>query len=298
MQFDVVIIGGSFAGLAAALYLGRAHRSVCVLDTHQPRNRFAEASHGFFAQDGSDPKTMLATMRQQLSAYPTVAFVNEAAVDASGNSGGFEVALPGGSTIEGARLLLAFGISDILPSIPGLSERWGKSVLHCPYCHGYEVSGQRLGVMNVSPASLQQALLVSEWGPTAFFLNGADLDDPSLNQLQRRSIEIETDPVVGLFGEQDRLSTIRFADGRSRSLDALFISPRNRLNSEVAERLGCDIQDGPHGKFISVDDLKMTTMDGVFAAGDITRSMHNITFACGDGVMAAMAMHRSLVLEG
>lgn len=297
MHYDAIIIGGSFAGLAAALYLGRAHRSVCVLDTQQPRNRYADASHGFFAQDGSDPRTLLATMRQQVSAYPTVGFINEAAVGASGDSGGFDVALSGGSTVMGARLLLAFGISDILPDIPGLPQRWGKSVLHCPYCHGYEVSGQRLGVMNVSPASLQQALLVSEWGPTIFFLNGAEIDGPGLDQLKRRNVEIELDPVSELVGEQDRLSAVRFADGRSQPVDALFISPRNHLNSKVAEQIGCDIQDGPIGQFITVDDMNMTTVEGVFAAGDIARTMHNISFACADGVMAAMTIHRSLVLE-
>lgn len=296
MQYDVIIVGGSFAGLAAAIYLGRAHRSVCVLDTRQPRNRFAEESHGFFAQDGSDPKTMLATMRQQVSAYPTVHFISEAAVDAFKEGGGITVALSGGSTITGARLLLAFGISDVLPNIPGLPERWGKSVLHCPYCHGYEVSGQHLGVMNVSSTSLQQALLVSEWGPTTFYLNGAEIDGPRLDQLKRRSVEIEPDPVAGLVGEQDGLSAIRFADGRSRPLDALFISPRSHLNSKIAERIGCDIQDGPLGQFITVDDVKMTTVARVFAAGDIARTAHNITFACADGVMAAMAIHRSLVL--
>jgi len=296
MQYDVVIVGGSFAGLAAALYLGRAHRSVCVLDTSRPRNHFADASHGLFAQDGSNPRALLATMREQISAYPTVQFINEAAVGAVMEGGAGRVALSGGSTVEGERLLLAFGISDVLPSVPGLPERWGKSVLHCPYCHGYEVSGPRLGVMNVSSASLHQALLLSDWGPTTFLLNGAELDGRSLDQLTHRNIEIEPDPVAGLLGERDGLSSVRFIDGRSRLLDALFVSPRYRLNSILAEQIGCDIQDGSLGQIVTANDMKMTTVDGVFAAGDITRSMHSITFACADGVMAAMAMHRSMVL--
>lgn len=297
MHYDVVIVGGSFAGLAAALYLGRATRSVCVLDTSQPRNRFADASHGFFAQDGSEPRTLLTTMRQQISAYPKVQFANEAAVDAVKVDSGFQVSLSGGSAIAGARLLLAFGISDILPTIPGLSERWGKSVLHCPYCHGYEVSGRRLGVLNVSPASLQQALLVSDWGPTTYYLNGEDVDGPDLDQLKRRGIAIEPGLVTGVEGTGQSLSAIRLSDRSSQLLDALFISPRNRLNSTLADKLGCEILSGPLGQVISVDDRQMTSAEGVFAAGDISRSMHNITFACADGVMAAMAMHRSLVME-
>lgn len=297
MHYDVVIVGGSFAGLAAALYLGRAHRSVCVLDTSQPRNRFADASHGFFAQDGAHPRTLLATMRKQISAYRKVQFINDAAVDAAKDGGGFQVSLSRGSTITGARLLLAFGISDILPTIPGLPERWGKSVLHCPYCHGYEVSGQRLGVLNISSASLQQALLVSDWGPTTFYLNGEAMDGPGLDHLKRRGITVEPAPVTGLAGTGQALSAIQLADGSSQPLDALFISPRNRLNSTLADKLGCDILSGLLGQTITVDDRQMTSVAGIFSAGDISRSMHNITFACADGVMAAMAMHRSLVME-
>jgi thioredoxin reductase len=297
MQYDAIIVGGSFAGLSAALYLARARRSVCVLDTQKPRNRFASESHGFFAQDGSDPRAMLTTMRRQISAYSGVEFINEAAVAASTESIGLKVGLSGGSTIVGARVLLAFGISDILPSIPGLPERWGKSVLHCPYCHGYEVSGRRLGVLNLSPASMQQALLVSDWGPTTFFTNGAKIDEPSLNQLKRRRVEIEPAPIVRLEGEQEQLSTISLTDGGSRQLESLFIAPHYRLNSGIAGHLGCDVQNGPLGQVITVDETKLTTVPGVFAAGDIARHMHNITFACADGVMAAMAIHRSLVLE-
>lgn len=297
MRYDVIIVGGSFAGLAAAIYLGRAHRSVCVIDARQPRNRLANESHGFFAQDGSEPGAILDTMRRQISAYPTVHFINEAAIDARKDSGDIKVALAGGSIVAGSRLLLAFGVSDILPDIPGLSERWGKTVLHCPYCHGYEVSGQRLGVLNVSTMSLQQALLVSDWGPTTFYTNGADLDGTGLEQLQRRNIEIERDPVAGLVGEQLMLSAIQFKDGGLRPLEALFISPQVALNSRIADQIGCGLQNGPNGQFIVVDGTMMTTVQGVYAAGDIARITHNITFACADGVAAAMAIHRLLVLE-
>lgn len=295
MNYDVVIVGGSFAGLAAALYLARASKRVCVLDTSAPRNRFARASHGFFAQDGSTPQHLLATMREQVSAYPTVQFLGEAAVSAAREGEDIQVDLLGGSRVGGGRLLLAFGISDILPDIPGLPARWGESVLHCPYCHGYEVSGRRLGVLNLSPASLQQALLVSDWGPTTFFANGATLDGPSLDQLARWDVNIEPLPVAALEGEGAKLSAIRLADGRRSPTDALFISPPNRLNSNLAAQLGCDVAATALGHAIVVDEAKLTTVAGVYAAGDITRAMHNITFACADGVAAAMAIHRSLI---
>lgn len=297
MPYDAIIIGGSFAGLAAALYLGRARRSVCVLDTQKPRNRFASESHGFFGHDGANPQTILSTMRRQLSAYSSVEFMMEAASAASIEGDSVVVTSASGQAIEGARLLLAFGISDEMPSIPGLAERWGKSVLHCPYCHGYEVSGERLGVLNLTPASLHQALLVSDWGPTTFFTNGAEIDEASLTALKRRNVDIERHAIVGIDGAPGQISSIQLADGRSRPADALFIAPRYRLNSDVATQLGCYIQKGPLGPIITVDDSKATTLPAVFAAGDIARPMHNITFACADGVTAAMAIHRSLVME-
>lgn len=295
MTYDAIIVGGSFSGLAAALYLARARRSVCILDTALPRNRFADASHGFFAQDGANPSDLLATMREQVLAYPTVRWINEAVVNASGRKDNFEVVLSGGSVIQGTRLLLAFGVSDILPDLRGLAERWGKSVLHCPYCHGYEVSDRRLGVLYVTPASLQQAQLIAEWGPTTFFFNGAHIDDASLEPLRLRNIEIERSPIEELRGAPGKLAAIQLSDGRTRPLEALFVGPRNRLNSEIAEQVGCQIETGQLGRSLVTDEFKSTTVEGIFAAGDISRTAHNITFACADGVMAAMAIHRSLV---
>lgn len=191
MQYDAIIIGGSFAGLSAALYLGRARRSVCVLDTRQPRNRFADASHGQFAQDGSDPQAMLTTMRAQVAAYPTVRLVEAQAVDAVRDAEMFIVTLANGDLVRGATILLAFGITDMLPDLPGLAERWGRSVIHCPYCHGYEFSDRRLGVLNLSPMSAHQATLIPEWGPTTFFLNGETIDPETAAELERRGVTID-----------------------------------------------------------------------------------------------------------
>jgi len=239
MRHDALIIGGSFAGLSAALYIARARRSVCVVDTGLPRNRFAQHSHGFFSHDGSAPHAMLATARSQVAAYPTVTFVDGAAATAVKRSDGFTVTLASGEELESVRLVLAFGISDDLPQIPGLAERWGASVLHCPYCHGYEFSGQRLGVLYTSPKSIHQAMLVSEWGPTTFYLNGGfEPDDGSLAELTKRRVAIERASVKALHGDGSRLSAIELADGRLAATDALYVGPRTRLNSEIAQRLG------------------------------------------------------------
>ncbi|HEY0037457.1 MAG TPA: NAD(P)/FAD-dependent oxidoreductase, partial [Longimicrobium sp.] len=255
MPHDAIIIGGSFAGLSAAMYLARGRRSVVVLDTGLPRNRFAAQSHGFFGQDGSEPGAMLATARSQVAAYPTVTFIDGAAVSAAGESDGFSVALETGDVLESRRLVLAFGISDELPSIPGLAERWGNSVIHCPYCHGYEFSGQRLGVLNLSPMSIHQAQLISEWGPTTLYLNGGPEPDPAaLASLRQRGIAIEPAAVTALHGEGAELSSIELADGRTAAIDALYLGPRTRLNSGIAQQLRCELDGGPFGSIIRTDD--------------------------------------------
>lgn len=297
MHYDAIVVGGSFAGLSAALYLARARKRVCVLDLGDPRNRFAAHSHGFFAHDGADPADLLEGMRKQVAAYPTVTLLPEAAVDAVEKDGSFSVTMWCGDIISGKRLLLAFGISDILPETPGLAERWGASVIHCPYCHGYEFSGRKLGVLNVSATSHHQAMLISEWGPTTFYLDGAKLDADMTQSLEGRGVSIETGAVRRLAGSGRNLSRIYLSENKVQPIDALFISPRYHLNSRIAEHLGCMIENGPLGQTIKVDQSQMTSVPNVYAAGDISRTAHNITFACADGVMAAMAIHNSLVFE-
>jgi len=296
MHHDAIIIGGSFAGLSAAMYIARARRTVCIIDTRSPRNRFAARSHGVFGQDGSTPVAMLATARSQVAAYPTATFIEGEAVSAAKAPDGFTVKLATGDALEGTKLVLAFGITDELPAIPGLAECWGHSVLYCPYCHGYEFSGQRLGVLNMSPMSLQQAMVIPDWGPTTFYLNGGDeLDNASLAELQKRGVAIEPAPVRSLHGDGTRLSSIELADGRMSAVDALYLSTRTRLNSDIAQQLGCEMEEGPFGSVIKTDAAKRTTISGVYAAGDIARPSHNITWACADGVTAAIDLHHALV---
>lgn len=296
MRHDAIVIGGSFAGLSAATYIARGRRRVCVLDTGHPRNRFAAHSHGFLAHDGSDPRALLAAARAQVAAYPTVTFVDGQAIEAAADDGGFTVRLATGGTIGAAKLVLAFGISDELPAIPGLAERWGRSVLHCPYCHGFELSGQSLGVLSVSPRSVHQAMLIAEWGPTTLYLNGAPLPDANvLEQLRARGVAIEPERLQSLHGDGEGLSAVVLVDGRRSPVDALYLGPPTRLNSTIAEQLGCELDEGPFGPIVRTDETKATTVPGVFAAGDITRAVHNVTWASADGVTAGTSVHRSLV---
>lgn len=296
MRYDVIVIGGSFAGLSAAMQLARARRSVCIIDAGQPRNRFAAHSHGFFGHDGANPLELITQARAMVLAYPTVSFITGEAISARKEADDrFTIALDSGDTHSASKLVLAHGVQDALPEIPGLGERWGVSVLHCPYCHGYEYFGQQLGVLRTRPGSPHQALIVSEWGPLTYFLNGHDdLDADTRAELERRTITIEPTPVAELLGEAPSLDGVRLSDGRFVEIAALFIAPEVRMPG-LAEQLGCAFDETPNGLVIRTDAMKQTTIPGVFAAGDIATPMWNATLASADGVMAGAAAHRSLV---
>jgi thioredoxin reductase len=295
MQHDVIVVGGGFAGLAAATYLARGRRSVRVLDTGKPRNRFAAASHGFLGQDGSSPRKILADARAQLLAYPTVELIDAEASAARIIDDGFSVTLATGEEMTASKLILAFGLCDALPDIPGLPERWGETVLHCPYCHGVEFSDQPLGVLYRVPMSIHQASLIAEWGPTTLYLNGAGLSEEDAGMLAGRGVTIEPAAVARLVGERPSLSAIELVDGRRPAIRALYLAPESSLGGPLAEQLGVEVQEGPLGPVIRTDDDKMTSVPGVYAAGDIARMPHSVSWAVADGVTAGVSAHRALV---
>ncbi|TCW67565.1 MULTISPECIES: NAD(P)/FAD-dependent oxidoreductase [Burkholderia] len=294
---EVIVIGGSFAGLSAAMQLARARRGVLVIDAGRPRNRFAAHAHGFFGQDGKPPAQIVDEAAAQLAAYPTVqriaGDVRTAERDADGR---FHVTLADGSRASADRLILATGIRDELPALPGLAERWGVSVLHCPYCHGYEVSGQRLGVLASHPLSVHQAILIPDWGPTTWFTQGVvDANEEEAALLDARGVRIERSPVVEILGDAPRIEALRLADGQVVPVDALFVGAHTAMACDLAQQLGCAFDDGPLGPVVRVDAMKQTSVAGVFAAGDASTPMTNATFASASGVMAGVAAHRSLI---
>ncbi len=305
--YDAIVVGGSFAGLSAAMQLARARRRVCVVDAGQPRNRFAAASHGFFGQDGEPPLAMIEQARRKLLAYSTVTLRQGLAVSATAQQSagspesGFEVVLDDGATMEAHKLVLAFGVLDGLPDIAGLRERWGASVLHCPYCHGYEFAGQRLGVLYHSPPSGMHAQLIADWGPTTLFLNGETTLEPSEHErLRALGIAIEPAPIAALEGPGQALRGVRLqatggGDACVVPLDALYVAASTRPSSPLAEQLGCAFDDGPMGPFVRTDANKMTTVPGVFAAGDLTLMRHNATLASAEGVLAGVSAHQAMV---
>ncbi|WBS05720.1 NAD(P)/FAD-dependent oxidoreductase [Pseudoduganella sp. SL102] len=299
MMFDAIIVGGSFAGLSAALQLARARRSVLLVDAGQPRNRFAATAHGFLGHDGKPPQQIRAEAREQLARYPTVTFADGSATAATRAGDGFVVEIEGtgGQRQEhGRRLVLSTGVRDELPDLPGLAERWGSTVIHCPYCHGYEVAGSTLGILGGDAMAAHKAALIADWGPAILFTQGGE--EPATEQaalLAARGVAIERVPVAALLGNTPDLDGVRLADGRVVTLGALFVSPGAKPASPLAGQLGCAFDEGPFGPYVRVDERKQTTVPGVFAAGDAATPMHSATLASAAGVLAGVHAHQSLV---
>lgn len=292
---DVIIVGGSYAGLSAALPLARARRSVLVIDAGVRRNRSASAAHGFLTQDGVPPAEVAALGREQVLRYGTVRWLDGHVDQAEAVDGGFRVTVSGQPAQLARRLILATGVVDGLPDIPGLAPRWGRSVFHCPYCHGYELERGRIGVLATSPMSIHHALMLPEWGPTTFFLNGVLAPDAGqLAELAARGVAVEAGAVRSLGGAP---VDVEMADGRVFPLAGLFVLPHTTMAGPLAAQLGCTLEEGPLGTFIRTDETKATSVPGVFACGDAARAAGSLPFAVGDGAMAGVAAHRSLIFN-
>jgi thioredoxin reductase len=292
MVHDVIVVGGSYAGMAAALQVARARRKVLVIDAGVRRNRFATHAHGFLGQDGVDPATIAAQARSQLLAYPNLSWVEGTVVDAVAAGAEFALTTGDGRAFAARRLVLALGVTDVLPGVPGLAERWGRFVFHCPYCHGYELDGGSIGVLATGPASMHQALLLPDWGPTTLLLDGTFVQNEGQRaELQARGVSVEATKVTGISGEAD----VELADGRVLRFAGLFTAPRTYPSGDIASRLGCALDDGPLGPYLRTGPRKDTTVPGVFACGDIARPAGSVSIAVGDGAMAGTAAHQSLI---
>lgn len=292
---DVIVVGGSFAGISAALALARARRRVRVLDTGLPRNRFSGAAHNVFAMDGTPPLDLLAKGRAQLEAYDTVVFESVRATAAAAVDDTFALTLENGETREARRLVLAYGVADQFPDLPGFVDCWGKSVLHCPYCHGYEVAGRRWGTLIPAQAVAHAVPLYSDWtGDLTVFADGAELDETARDAIARHGARLVAEPVIGIDHVDGQIRTVR-TEGGVYEIDALF-SPRRVLPSaDLAEQLGCDHETMGLATFVRVDDKRQTSVAGVYAAGDLAHAMHSVSAAIGHGTAAGAFAHQSLL---
>jgi thioredoxin reductase len=292
MMYDVIVIGGGYAGMAAALQLLRARRTVLVIDAGMRRNRSAGHAHGFLGQDGVPPGRIAAEARGQLESYPDLTWVDGEAISLNGERDAFEVTLLDSQIFQARRVLFATGVRDALPAIKGIEERWGRSVFHCPYCHGYELDRGHIGVIASGPMSPHQAELLTEWGTVTFFPNGAlALEDEECDALKTRGVIIEDAEIERLDGEAD----VCLADGRALSFAGLFVATSVSPASPLPERVGCKIEETPMGAMIRTDTAKQTAVPGIYACGDVASMPHSVSLAVGDGAMAGVQVHRSLV---
>ena len=292
IRHDVVVVGGGAAGLSGALVLGRARRRVAVEDAGSPRNAPAAHMQGFLSRDGMPPADFLAAGRAEVTAYG-VELIEDQVV---GVDTGFAVRLASGQTLEARRLLIATGVRDALPDIAGARERWGRDLLHCPYCHGWEVRDQPIGVLGTRPDAVQHALLVRQWSDdVVFFVHTMDLGPDERRRLEARGVQVVQGAVARLVVEADRLTGVELVDGRLIPRVAVFIRPVNVPHADgLLSGLGCDVdQDG----FPVVGASGQTSVVGVWAAGNVVDPRLQVITSAGAGSAAAIALNADLVME-
>ncbi len=290
--YDVVIIGGGAAGLSAALVLGRARRRVLVVDAGAPRNAPAAHMQGFLSRDGTPPADLLEAGRAEVRRYG-VEIVEDRVVDATA---GFQLRLAGGRTVAARRVLLATGAVDALPDVPGARERWGRDFLHCPYCHGWEVRDQPIGVLATGPGSVAHAHLLRQWtDDVILFTDTHPVSAEEHATLAARGITVVDGPVQRLVVTDDRLRGVQLADGRVIARDALFIRPALRAHLDApAAALGCDLD---AGGLVRADADGRTSVNGVWAAGNATNPRAQVITAAGEGSAVAIAINTDLVQD-
>ncbi len=294
--FEVIIVGGSYAGLSAAMALGRSLRRVLVIDSGAPCNRQTPHSHNFLTRDGETPAAIAAEAKRQVLAYPTVQWREGRAVAGEKSETGFVVQTEAGETFRAEKLLFATGVRDLMPELDGFAACWGISVLHCPYCHGYEVHGQPLGVLANGEAALEFGRLIHHWSrDLTLFTNGpATFPDSHRQELDQRGIRIVEQPIRALDHRQGRLRQVVFENGEAHALTALFARVPFRQHCPLPEALGCQLTDAGH---LRVDDMQQTTVAGVFAAGDNTTGFRTVSFATAAGTKAGAIINHQLIGE-
>ncbi|WP_086768489.1 NAD(P)/FAD-dependent oxidoreductase [Streptomyces bobili] len=298
-SYEVIVIGGGAAGLSAGLVLGRSRRRTLVVDAGEPRNAPAAHMQGYLSRDGMSPAEFLATGREEIARYG-VELVRDRAVDATRDDG-FTVTLAGGRTVRARQLVVATGLKDELPPVEGLAERFGRDVLHCPYCHGWEVRDQAFGVLATSPMSVHQALIVTQWSKdVTLFLHTvteAELSADDLRRLAAAGVRVVPGEVAGLVVEDDRLTGVRLGDGSAHARETLFVAPRAVPRTDLLARLGAEMTETPFGVYPVVDGRGLTTVPGLWAAGNASGFAEQVINAASRGYRAGAAINGELLLN-
>ncbi|MFW0794097.1 NAD(P)/FAD-dependent oxidoreductase [Gordonia sp. CPCC 205515] len=298
-NFDVAIVGGGAAGLSAALALGRSLRSVVVLDAGHPRNAPAHGAHNLLGNEGISPLDLLAKGRTEAAGYGVDIRATEVRDITRNSNGDFDIQTSDARRVSARRLLLATGLVDELPDVPGVAELWGSSVLHCPYCHGFEVRGKRIGVLGTSPMSVHQTMLFQQLSDDVILFTHTmpPLSEEERQQLSALGVQIVDGPVARLDIADGSLRSVELADGTSIDRDALVVAPRFVVVSELYTRLGGTLAEHPAGQIIPTDPMGATDLPGVWAAGNNTDLAAVVAVSMGAGVMAGAAINADLIAE-
>jgi thioredoxin reductase len=294
--YDVIVVGGSYAGLSASMALGRSLRKVLVVDSGSTCNAKTPHSHNFLTQDGMTPAAINERAMQQVSQYTTVQLINDMVVRAKRTSHGFEVILRSGKAVFCRKLIFATGIKDQLPDIPGFSPCWGISVIHCPYCHGYEYRGKKTAILASGEAAMHYASLVGNLTASlSIFTNGnAGFTDEQIVKLRKHNISIHEEEIVKIEHESGHLRNIVTKGGDSLRFDALYFRPPFVQHSDIPQAFGCEINE--HG-YLKVDGFQKTTVEGIYACGDNCSMMRSVANAVSTGNVAGAAVNKDLALE-
>jgi thioredoxin reductase len=296
MNFDVIIIGGSYAGLSAAMALGRSTRKVLILDTNKPCNRQTPHSHNFITHDGNTPSEISKLALAQVLKYPTVILKNEEANVAQKTEIGFDIKTNLGNIYSAKKLIIASGIKDIMPNIKGFSECWGISVIHCPYCHGYEAKDLKTGILANSDRGFHIASLVNNLTKDiTMFTNGkANFTTEQLSKLENHNISIVEKEVIEIVHENGYVNSVVFADNTKMNFNAVYAAIPFEQNSAIPLELGCDYTEN---SLIKVDSSYKTNIPGVFACGDCAVMPRTVANAVGSGNITGAMVNSELTME-
>ncbi|MEI7057141.1 bifunctional NAD(P)/FAD-dependent oxidoreductase/class I SAM-dependent methyltransferase [Nocardioides sp. CCNWLW239] len=297
-HLDVIVIGGGAAGLSAALMLGRSRRRTLVIDSGLPRNRFAAHMHGVLGHEGLDPADLLRKGRDELATYDVgIRPGRVARLDETDH--GVSVLLEDGERLTARIAIVATGVTDELPDIPGLAERWGATVLHCPYCHGWEVRDRRIGVLTTSPLSMHQAQLIRQWSDdvVVFTAGLGPMQEADEQRLRARGVTLVHSPVVEVLGEGDQVTAVRTEDGQTTEVGAIFTAGTLRPHDGFLTHLDLERTDTPVGSFLAVDATGKTSSDRIWAVGNVSNPMANVPISMSAGTMAGSFVNATLVTD-
>jgi len=296
MDFDVIIIGGSYAGLSAALTLGRSTRYVLIIDAGKPCNRHTPHSHNFLTHDGDRPADIAKAAKAEVLKYPTVSFLEGKAISAKQIGIGFTIGLEDGGNFTARKILLATGLKDTLPNIKGLAACWAISAIHCPYCHGYEVKNEKIALLMKGDHAFEMAKNLHLWNKDLTILtNGkSGFTAEQSEKLKSKSISILEEEVVELEHQNGQLENIIFKNGKKVAFKAIYIKPEIDQHVNFSGQLGFELTDL---KTIKVNKQQQTTAKGVYAAGDCTTLFRSLPIVTAAGTMAAVMINKELISE-